>query len=245
MKVDFQTVVDLYPYGASEIRRATRRSLSWALGAAVFFQVLLVGSWIGGRALGKEDEAPTVRVKMITDPTQLSQPPSLQETAAQAINVSAPAVRPTVAVPVPVPDALVPEDQTIATQQEIREIEAPIMSTGGDSLVISPDAVVYGEQEPDLDEFVAVEVEPVPIKQVSPEFPRLAQEAEIEGRVIVKALVDKEGRVKKVVVMSGPEVFQEAAKAAAMQWVFKPAIQKDKPISVWVAIPFNFRLKQQ
>ena len=34
----------------------------------------------------------------------------------------------------------------------------------------------------------------------------------------------------------------EAAKDA-MQWVFTPALQQKKPVDVWVAIPFRFRLK--
>jgi len=40
----------------------------------------------------------------------------------------------------------------------------------------------------------------------------------------------------------GNEVFHAAAKKAAAQWTFSPAIQNDKPVKVWVMLPFRFQL---
>jgi outer membrane biosynthesis protein TonB len=42
--------------------------------------------------------------------------------------------------------------------------------------------------------------------------------------------------------MQGVEIFHQAAITAVMQWVFKPAIQQDRPIAVWMAIPISFKL---
>ena len=36
----------------------------------------------------------------------------------------------------------------------------------------------------------------------------------------------------------------EAALAAAQKWVFTPALRQGKPVTVWVSIPFRFRLKE-
>ena len=69
-----------------------------------------------------------------------------------------------------------------------------------------------------------------------------AGEFEIVG---VKILVDKEGRAKKAVVMkSDAEIFDEPAKAAALQWVFTPAIMNNGPVAVWAAVPFRFKLNK-
>jgi TonB family protein len=71
--------------------------------------------------------------------------------------------------------------------------------------------------------------------------PAAARATNLTGTVFVKALVEKDGRVKRAVAIRGPEVFYKAATDAAMKWVFKPAIQKDRPIAVWVMLTFDFK----
>ncbi len=94
-------------------------------------------------------------------------------------------------------------------------------------------------------EFFAVEVKPKVVKQVEPEYPELARKAGIEGRVFVKVLVNEQGRVDTVIVLKATNpIFIKPAVAAAKQFVFTPGRQRDKPVKVWVAIPFIFRLEQ-
>ena len=57
--------------------------------------------------------------------TDLGPPPSLTNQAAPAVAVSGPAVRPSIGVPVPVPDAEVSPEQTIASQTELSQQSAP------------------------------------------------------------------------------------------------------------------------
>ncbi|MBI4549286.1 MAG: TonB family protein [Ignavibacteriae bacterium] len=69
---------------------------------------------------------------------------------------------------------------------------------------IPPDA------EPPIDTFFIVEKLPVPVRQVSPEYPEVARHAGLEGAVWVKMLVDKQGRVKRSVVFkSDNEAFDD------------------------------------
>jgi len=155
------------------------------------------------------------------------------------VAVSIPVARPSIGVPVPVPDAQVSKETTIATQQEMGEIAAPIIGSGsGESVVVTGQPAAT--DEPGIDENVAVQVPPVAIVQAKPEYPAFAKTASLTGTVLVKALVDREGRVKKAVPIRGPEEFYKAACDAAMKWVFKPAIQEDKPVAVWVMLTFNF-----
>lgn len=248
-QVQARTLEDFFPYGAPEVITRYNRYLTWAMVVAIAINVLGLLAWIVGRALGQEEDAPMVRVRIIKDVAELGPPPSISATTAPAIAVSGPAVRPSVGVPVPVPDAQITEESTIATQEELSQIQAPISGgegTGtGDSLVISDEALFLQEEEPEMDEFVPYQVAPAIVKRVEPRYPELARKAGVQGKVWVKVLIDKEGKVKKAVIMQGLEVFHEEAIAAVMQWVFKPAIQQDRPIAVWMAIPISFKLLEK
>jgi protein TonB len=101
------------------------------------------------------------------------------------------------------------------------------------------------DDEPTPDAFIPVEKQPVPVKQATPEYPEIAKRAGVEGTVWVKVLVDKEGKAKKAIIMkSDAEIFNEPAIAAALQWVFTPAIMNNGPVAVWAAIPFRFKLNK-
>jgi TonB family protein len=92
-------------------------------------------------------------------------------------------------------------------------------------------------------DFVAVEKEPVIIKRVEPEYPEFAMRSGLEGRVFVKIWVDKQGKVRQVVVLkSDLEIFNASAVEAAKKFVFTPAYMNNGPVAVWVSVPFRFRL---
>ena len=98
------------------------------------------------------------------------------------------------------------------------------------------------EEEEEIVELWRVERQPIPVKRISPEYPSIARKANITGKIFVTALVNRLGKVEQIGKISGPEVFHSAARGAAMQWEFEPAIQNDKPVKVWVSLPFTFQL---
>ena len=73
-------------------------------------------------------------------------------------------------------------------------------------------------------------------------YPELPRQAGIEGTVQLKVFVTRAGKVKQAVAMEGPDVFFDAAIAAAKTALFAPAKQGDKPVDVWVMIPVTFKL---
>ncbi|MFH1571296.1 MAG: energy transducer TonB [Gemmatimonadota bacterium] len=103
-------------------------------------------------------------------------------------------------------------------------------------------AVQMEEEEEEIVEIWRVEQQPRPLKEVVPQYPEVARKAGIEGHVTVYVLISRAGKVEEVGKILGPEVFHEAARAAALQWEFSPAIQNDKPVRVWVSLPFKFQL---
>lgn len=99
---------------------------------------------------------------------------------------------------------------------------------------------------PSPDEFVAVDVQPVLESQPQVTYPDSAKNAGIEGKVRVKVLVDKQGKVRDALIEkgSGTKVgFEEAALEAAKQATWKPALLKDKPIPIWVSYEIKFQMK--
>lgn len=98
---------------------------------------------------------------------------------------------------------------------------------------------------PMADEFVAYDTPPKLIKLVKPKYPDIARKAGIEGMVILKILVDVDGKVidAKVLKSLGNVGCDESAIEAAKKCLFEPALQRDKPVRVWVSYPVRFVLK--
>jgi len=93
--------------------------------------------------------------------------------------------------------------------------------------------------------FIPYDDPPKPLTPISPKYPEIAQEAGIEGTVIIQAFIDEKGRVKETVVLRGiPNTgLDEAAMEAIRKTRFKPAKQRDRAVGVWISIPVNFKLK--
>jgi len=232
------------PYGSPELKQNYQKFFSRGLIIAALIHLAIVGSYYGAGLL-HHDEGPTGPVRILKY-SELGPPPSIAENnVAPPVAVEAPVVKPSVGVPVPVPDALVNPEQTIASQEEMSQAPATGLEGVGTGAVpqIQPDIKVDDNDEP---KFVAYEQEPVPVKQVKPEYPSIAKQASLEGTVVVQVLVGEDGKVKKAkVAQSDSPIFEQAAIDAAMQWVFTPALQQKKPVAVWIAIPFRFSLKEQ
>jgi len=74
-------------------------------------------------------------------------------------------------------------------------------------------------------------------------YPAKAKEKGVEGRVYVKALIDKEGNVAAAQIIKGiGEGCDESAIEAVKQTKFIPATLKGKPIGAQVAVPILFKL---
>ncbi|MEE2658123.1 MAG: energy transducer TonB [Candidatus Latescibacterota bacterium] len=149
--------------------------------------------------------------------------------------------------PPPPPRPVVP---IVSNSEDIPD-DATIMETdldfGLDDLAPPPPLeelreIELEEEEEEIVEIWRVEKQPVPTKSPRPAYPEIARKAGITGNVSVEVLVDKQGKVEAIGQIIGNEVFHEAARQAAMKWEFTPAIQNDRPVKVWVMLPFKFTL---
>jgi protein TonB len=76
-------------------------------------------------------------------------------------------------------------------------------------------------------------------------YPEVAKENNIQGRVIVRFCVTSKGGVSQVSVLKGvdPELDKEAVRVVGTLPPFKPGKQGGKPVPVWYMVPITFTLK--
>jgi len=82
------------------------------------------------------------------------------------------------------------------------------------------------------------------INRIQPVYPYEARRKEINGRVILRFIVDREGNVRNVkVVRAQPAgLFDENAKKAVQKWRFKPGYFSGEPVNTRVTVPIKFDL---
>ncbi len=76
-------------------------------------------------------------------------------------------------------------------------------------------------------------------------YPEIAQEAGIEGTVVIQAFVNEFGKVTECIILKGvPNTgLDEAAIAAIKKTRFRPAKQRDRNVGVYISIPVIFKLQ--
>jgi protein TonB len=236
-----KTITAPAPYGYQELRLLHQRYMTLAMLVAVTIQMMAVGGYhfaewlkppppkLGNRGGGTVIDLGNIK------------PPPLHNFGLGAIPFIPEKL--VIGSPVPVPDAVADTNSIFASQKQISDVTDREFGKYGEGLgdgtiTISPDDI-----DPSPDVFKGVEIWPTPVSIPKPEYPELGIKIDLEGSVIVKALLDKEGRVKKtILVKSSHEMFSQPALDAAQKCVFTPAIMNGNPVPVWVSIPFKFKL---
>jgi len=146
----------------------------------------------------------------------------------QQIDNTPPPARPS--IPVPSDDEDIADDLTLDELDfdDFSNLDAPPPPPSGPKVV-----------------FIPYDDPPQALSQIRPTYPEIAQEAGIEGVVVVQAFIDKKGRVKETLILKGvPNTgLDEAAMEAIRKTRFRPAKQRERAVGVWISIPVNFRLK--
>ncbi len=87
-------------------------------------------------------------------------------------------------------------------------------------------------------------IPPVVVHRVDPEYPESARRARVSGEVVLKILVEADGRVSSVEVEEGlPMGLSESASSAVERWVYAPARVEGKPVAVYSRARVRFSLQ--
>ena len=75
---------------------------------------------------------------------------------------------------------------------------------------------------------------------VTPSYPANARKAHASGIVVVKVLIDEEGKVIAAKAVSGHHLLTAACIEAAKNSLFSPTLLSGKPVKVGGVIQYNF-----
>jgi protein TonB len=81
--------------------------------------------------------------------------------------------------------------------------------------------------------------------RVDPVYPILARQAHVQGEVVLRATISKDGHIESVQLVSGHPMLAAAAVNAVSQWRFRPYVLNGSPVEVEAQVIVNFRLGNQ
>jgi protein TonB len=80
------------------------------------------------------------------------------------------------------------------------------------------------------------------VRRVQPNYPPLARQARIQGQVILRAVISKDGSIENLQLVSGHPMLVQSALDAVKQWKYKPYLLNGEPVEVDTEVLVNFTL---
>jgi TonB family protein len=80
------------------------------------------------------------------------------------------------------------------------------------------------------------------IRRIDPRYPDEAKAGHIEGDVVLRATIDKNGNVADLKPVQGDAMLTDAAMKAASQWKYRPFLLNGKPVEVETTITIRFHM---
>jgi protein TonB len=237
-------------YGAYKLRKRYNRTVSIALLIGVIIlATAIITPYLNAKAAenrGKRAERQVeIKLENLDTPTELVAPPPPPPPPPTDV------VQQQRYVPPVVVDSIKPEDvkQLMTADQAQTEV---VNKDVVEAVQQVKEEVQETEAEPEP--FVVVEEmpmypggDPALLKYIMEhtEYPEIAKENNIQGKVIVRFCVTKKGGVSQVSVLKGvdPELDKEAIRVVNTLPAFKPGKQGGIPVPVWYMVPITFTLK--
>ena len=237
-------------YGAYKLRKKYNRTVLIALGIGVLIlATAIITPYLNAKAADnskkRAERQVVIKMENLDTPHDVVAPPPPPPPPPTDV------VQQQKYVPPQVVDSIKPEDvkqlmtadqaQTEVTNKEVVENVQQVT-----------EEVQEAEKEPEP--FVVVEEMPTfpggdaaLLKYIGEhtQYPEVAKENNIQGRVIIRFCVTAKGGVSQVSVLKGvdPELDKEAIRVVNTLPPFKPGKQGGKPVPVWYMVPITFTLK--
>jgi protein TonB len=80
------------------------------------------------------------------------------------------------------------------------------------------------------------------VRKVTPTYPPLARQARIQGTVVLRAVISKDGSIEGLTLVSGHPMLVQSALEAVKQWKYKPYLLNGEPVEVDTEVQVNFTL---
>jgi protein TonB len=141
-----------------------------------------------------------------------------------------------------------PVDRTLEQESQFdpSDFQTKVRASGGDDPGGIEPTGTPGTGSPSGDppvyDIKQVEDLPEAVYLPTPRYPDYEREAGITGLVVLRVLVQADGTVSRVNVVSGLRGLGLSAQETLYRWRFKPARMNGKAVPVWVEIPVRFKL---
>lgn len=237
-------------YGAYRLRKKYSRNVLVAtLIGVIILSTAIITPYLNAKAAEsrtkRAERQVEIKMENLDQPTDVVAPPPPPPPPPQD------AVQQAKYVPPVVVDSIKPEDavQLMTADEAAVEIQ-------NEEVVeyVEPVKEEVQEEEAEPEPFVVVEEmpmfpggDPALLQYIAEhtQYPEVAKENNIQGRVIVRFCVTSKGGVNQVSVLKGvdPELDAEAIRVVESLPPFKPGKQGGKPVPVWYMVPITFTLK--
>ena len=100
------------------------------------------------------------------------------------------------------------------------------------------------EAPPRKPRFVASEIQEAKlVTRIEPQYPVLAKQIHLEGTVVIRAIIAKDGTVESAEVLRGHPWLAKAALDAILRWQFRATLLNGQPVEVETLITVIFRMQ--
>ena len=208
----------------ADLKRRYGRVLgySFVLSAAIHAGIAVLFPTLDIQATVSRPDQIVIQIEDLPETRQITRPP--------------PPPRP--AIPIETESEDVPDDVTIETTDlELEDVPVDLPPPP----MAASEAILVEEEE--ILDVWKVEQKPTLIRKVNPVYPEFALRAGLEGSVMLKVLLGRDGKPERIQVLKGEEIFRKSAEDAVRQFLFEPARQSDRPVKVRLVIPIHFRLQ--
>ena len=238
-------------YGAYRLRKKYKRNVIIAmLIGVVILSTAIITPYLNAKALESREKRVERQVEIqmenLDQPTENVAPPPPPPPPPQD------AVQQARYVPPVVVDSVKPEETVQLMTADQAQVEVKNEEVVEVVEVVKEE--IQEEEDPEAEPFVVVEEMPMfpggdaallAYIAENTQYPEVAKENNIQGRVIIRFCVTSKGGVDKVSVLKGvdPELDKEAIRVVSSLPTFKPGKQGGKPVPVWYMVPITFTLK--
>lgn len=138
--------------------------------------------------------------------------------------------------------ALNPKPMLAASSHASEQAEAPTAPSN----TINPEPTSVAQEGPAQEAPVTLpHLNADYLNNPAPDYPSTSRQSGEQGRVLMRALIDAEGRVERIELRktSGYNLLDQAALDTVKNWRFVPAYRGKQPVSAWIVIPISFTLE--
>ena len=80
------------------------------------------------------------------------------------------------------------------------------------------------------------------IQKTAPVYPMAAKMTHLSGTVVLQAIIAKDGKIRDLHAVSGPDILRQAALDAVKNWRYRPYMLNNEPVEVETSINVVFNL---